>query len=301
MDDHKINMENTTLRDGFLGQRSIILPDNVKKVLKKSNVTKSFFITNIGFYPKANHHLRMRTEGAKQYIFIYCTAGEGWLKINKRRIIVSPNHFIIIPKKTPHTYGSNERKPWSIYWMHFDGAAAADLFARYNVKGARAMPVPYESVIIKKFDQIYTILKNNYLETQLELANILGLSFLATFIYHDYETVTSEIGDGKIVNRIIAFLEDNVEKPLKSQEITSRFNYSQSYIFGLFKKRTGYSLIHFFNLKKVQRACEYLKYSDFNIKEISFRVGFQDPLYFSRLFKKHMGVSPKVYRNQLEN
>ncbi len=49
-------------------------------------------------------------------------------------------------------------------------------------------------------------------------------------------------------------------------------------------------------MKKVQKACEYLNYTDLTIKEISFSLGFQDPLYFSRLFKGHMGISPRKYR-----
>ncbi|WP_415864943.1 helix-turn-helix domain-containing protein [Thalassobellus suaedae] len=74
------------------------------------------------------------------------------------------------------------------------------------------------------------------------------------------------------------------------------FNLSTSYLQTLFKKRTGYSLIHFFNLKKTQKACEYLNYTDLSIKEISVKLGFKDPLYFSRLFKNYMGVSPKAYK-----
>jgi len=52
----------------------------------------------------------------------------------------------------------------------------------------------------------------------------------------------------------------------------------------------------FFNLNKTQKACEYLSYTDLSIKEISFKIGFEDPLYFSRTFKNFMGKSPRNYR-----
>ena len=52
----------------------------------------------------------------------------------------------------------------------------------------------------------------------------------------------------------------------------------------------------FFNLKKAQKACEYLNYTDLSIKEISFKVGVEDPLYFSRIFKNYMGKSLRNYK-----
>ena len=52
----------------------------------------------------------------------------------------------------------------------------------------------------------------------------------------------------------------------------------------------------FFNLKKTQKACEYLNYTDLSIKEISYKIGFDDPLYFSRIFKNFMGKSPRNYK-----
>lgn len=294
-------MDYYTLKDGFLGQRMIVLPDEVKIILMNNSITSSFYITDIGYYPRASHHLRSRMQGAEQYIFIYCTEGEGWLKINGRQLRILPNHFFMVSKKIPHSYGADIDNPWSIYWMHFNGTAVPSLFARYNMHSLQAIPIPYDSIFIKQFDQIFTILKSNYIESQLEHANILGLNFISFFIYYNFDQLTTTNGQGNLVDMIIDFLEKNIDQPFKSEQITNEFNYSPSYIFTIFKKRTGYSLIHFFNLKKVQKACEYIKYSDLNIKEISHKVGFQDPLYFSRLFKKHMGVSPKSYRNQLEN
>jgi AraC family transcriptional regulator of arabinose operon len=56
--------------------------------------------------------------------------------------------------------------------------------------------------------------------------------------------------------------------------------------------------MYFFNFKKIQQASEYLNCTDLSVKEISFKVGFQDPLYFSRMFKNYSGKSPRLYRNE---
>ncbi|MGE7057069.1 helix-turn-helix domain-containing protein, partial [Paenibacillus glucanolyticus] len=64
-----------------------------------------------------------------------------------------------------------------------------------------------------------------------------------------------------------------------------------------FKEATGYSPIDYYLRLKIQLACQHLDLTGQSIKEISHRLGFQDPYYFSRLFKKIMGKSPSDYRD----
>lgn len=289
-------MDNYTLKDGFLGQKMIVLPKSIKKELETNVITKPFYITDIGFYPRAELHYRVRKKGANQYIFIYCTEGEGKLSIDGEKIDVLPNQFYIIPKHTPHEYHSNEKNPWSIYWIHFDGDMAQSLWNRYESVRQKILIVPFENHRIDQFNQIFKILNSDYIAPRLEYANILGLNFISSFIFLEVDRLSDVLERDDLVDSIIDFLTKNLNKSYKSEDIAKEFNYSSSYLFNLFKKRTGYSLIHFFNLKKIQKACEYLNYTDLSVKEISFRMGFEDPLYFSRLFKRYMGVSPRAYK-----
>lgn len=66
----------------------------------------------------------------------------------------------------------------------------------------------------------------------------------------------------------------------------------------MFKKRTGYSPLTYFNLMKIRKACELLDTTSMKLNQISFKIGFDDQFYFSRLFTKIMGMSPKAYRAQ---
>ena len=64
----------------------------------------------------------------------------------------------------------------------------------------------------------------------------------------------------------------------------------------MFKKRTGYSPLTYFNLLKIRKACELINTTDMKLTQISFKLGFDDQFYFSRLFSKIMGMSPRAYR-----
>lgn len=287
-----------SIADGFLGQKMIVLPNTIKESQKTNYITRSFYISDMGFYPNANNHYRIRKKGANEYIFIYCVEGSGTLKIEGKSIEVLPNSFYIIPKNTAHSYKAKENNPWSIYWIHFDGLAAQALYERYRDPKKTNNSIPFESGRISLFNQIFQIYQSEYVFPKLEYANILGLNFISSFIYREVKDSVHMENHNNVVDAIIAFLNENLDKSFKSEDIAEKFNYSSSYLFNLFKKRTGYSLMHFFNLKKIQKACEYLKYTDLSIKEISYNMSFQDPLYFSRTFKKYIGVSPRVYRNQ---
>jgi len=291
-------MDNYALKDGFMGQKMIVLPESIKKELKTNIITKTFYITDIGYYPKANYHYRTRKKGTDEFILIYCTEGQGKLIIAGEQIPVLPNRYYIIPKKTAHKYSADQLNPWSIYWMHFDGIIAQSMFDRYSSSLHNYEIVPFDSSRIEQFNQIFQILSSDYVMPRLEYANILGLNLLTSLVYLEIDRSLQVNDRNDLVDDIIDFLTKNLDKSLKSEDIAKKFNYSSSYLFNLFKKRTGYSLIHFFNLKKSQKACEYLNYTDLSVKEISFKMGFQDPLYFSRLFKRYIGVSPKAYKTK---
>lgn len=292
-------MDDLTIKEGFLGQRMIVLPNQVRKKLSENPITKKFFVTDLGYYPNASHHFRERRKGSKEYIFIYCVEGEGWLSYNQKKTIIKPNEYFIIPKNTRHSYGADNYNPWSIYWMHFNGTCVHELFERHIINDSITDSVPYDNKVIRLFDKIFEIFDGGYAELEMEFANILSQSFISSFIYQDINKDTNSVNSKDLVNSIKTFLNNNLDKSFKTAEIAKKFNYSPSYLFSIFKKSTGYSLLHFLNLKKIQKACEYMNYTDKSIKEISFLLGFQDQFYFSRVFKKYMGISPKEYRKNI--
>ncbi|MEP1594525.1 MAG: helix-turn-helix transcriptional regulator, partial [Halieaceae bacterium] len=74
------------------------------------------------------------------------------------------------------------------------------------------------------------------------------------------------------------------------------FHFSNRY-----KKLTGYSPVkHFLNMK-MEHACYLLDSSDLSVKAIASQLGYEDPLYFSRIFSKTIGMSPRSYRGSIRN
>ncbi|MBA4058419.1 MAG: AraC family transcriptional regulator, partial [Marivirga sp.] len=82
------------------------------------------------------------------------------------------------------------------------------------------------------------------------------------------------------------------------ESLASFVNLSLSHYSSIFRKKTGYSPIVYFNHLKIQHACQFLQFTSLRINEISGKLGIEDPYYFSRLFTKVMGISPLEYRNK---
>jgi len=95
----------------------------------------------------------------------------------------------------------------------------------------------------------------------------------------------------------IVFMKSNIHKQLSVEEIAKQFYYSPSHYTSLFKKKTGLSPINYFIRMKIHYACQLLTQRELIIKEIADKIGYEDPYYFSRIFKKVIGKSPTQYKS----
>ena len=82
------------------------------------------------------------------------------------------------------------------------------------------------------------------------------------------------------------------------QEFARAAGLSVSHFAAVFREKTGYAPIEYFIQLKVQKACQFLLFSPITIKEISAQLGISDQYYFSRMFSKVMGLSPREYRRK---
>ncbi|MDG3581093.1 AraC family transcriptional regulator [Galbibacter pacificus] len=295
--------KNEKIHDGFIGQRMIVLPKKITNNIKKNPLIKTLYFTDIGFFPNASNHFLQRAKGSKQYILIYCRDGQGFVHINKKKISLSPNTYYIIPPDIPHKYYASTVHPWSIYWLHFTGNTAGFLYQKFLESGKnKANSIILEERRISLFDNLIDVLEDGFSIQNIEYTNISLWQLLNSFLYEEFFIgVGKRFSENNTIQASIEYMKANIESPLKVSDIAKQHNYSPSHYFSLFKKETGYSPIHYFNQLKVQKACQYLSFSSLSIKEICFSLGFSDPLYFSRLFKKTMNMSPLKYRKDYQH
>ena len=286
-------------KDGFNGQRAIVLPGKIIKSCDNAPLINHLFITDIGFYPKAKFHYRERLNGIPENILIYCTDGKGWLRLNDSEVEINTGQYLVVPASTPHRYGSNENDPWSIYWLHFKGSAAAHFAALLTKQKTQfTANINFSEERVRLFDTLYKTLENGYSADNLGYINMSLWYFLSSFCYADNFQVPFNNDEKDAIDISIDFMQENLHQPLSLQELAAEVHISPSHYSALFRKKTGYPPLEYFNQIKVQKACQYLQFTTLQVKEIAYKLGINDPFYFSRFFSNLMGMSPLDYRNR---
>lgn len=285
--------------DGFPGQISFVIPDRILTLIKDNPLTADLYITDIGYYPQARHHFRERPSGSAQYILIYCVEGLGEIRIKGNVQALPADHFFIIPAGMVHAYRSDEQNPWSIYWIHFAGSKS-EAFSRFACQ-----PLPIErnktsriNDRIDLFSEIFRNLDRGFALETLEYVNQCLPHLLASFTHLSQFRLIKESGEKDPVTQSINFMLEHLTHKLKLEDIAAETGLSASHFSRLFVNRTGHSPIDYFIQLKIQRACRLLDNSGWTIADVSREMGFDDQFYFSRVFRKVMGMSPAEYRKR---
>lgn len=286
------------IKEGFKGERLISLPLIAVEALKNDELGKELYLSQLGYFPNAEYHYCRREAAAiTDYILIYCVKGEGWLEYNGNKAKVTEDQFFIVPQGAPHAYGSSRGTPWSIYWIHFNGKKAG-----YFSKGFE-MPqdMPYNSQSrfknkIDLFEEIFGSLQNTGMG-QLTYATSVFFHFLGILKCSRPNKIDSEpIQENNIIESSLKFMRENLHKHLSLKNMAEHANLSVSYFSRIFIARTGTSPSKYLAQLRMEKACRYLEETEMKVNQISPLVGFEDPLYFSRLFTNYLKQSPTQYR-----
>lgn len=92
------------------------------------------------------------------------------------------------------------------------------------------------------------------------------------------------------------YITDNIKEELDLETTSAKFNLSPYYFSRTFKEVVGYNFSDYVNMMRIKAAKEFLKNNSMSIKEVCYLVGYSDPNYFSKVFKKYEGLSPSEYK-----
>jgi AraC-like DNA-binding protein len=293
-------MDHIKKTDGFMSQKLIVLPEQIIAEYATHPLIRSLYITDIGFFPHALHHYRERPSGGHAHIVIYCIAGEGWVRLNdQKKQLMHKGSLIVIPAHMPHEYASSESHPWTIYWFHMRGENTTAFFAGIDQHATTTLvSVEKSAKIIELFHECYHLLEKGYSLNRIIYVSQLAC-YLAALIRFSQQQPQMAWNEEKKhdIELSLQFMTEHLENNVTLQQLADQAKLSVPHYTHVFKKTTGYSPIDYYLRLKIQLACQHLDLTDQSIKGISMQLGFQDPYYFSRLFKKIMGKSPSEYRN----
>ena len=95
------------------------------------------------------------------------------------------------------------------------------------------------------------------------------------------------------------YLAQHISDTIRVEDICNEFDYSRSYLNKRFQNETGISLAAYMNTLKIEEAKRMIRESKLNFAQISEYLSFDNPQYFSRVFKNHTGMTPTEFRNRV--
>ena len=290
-------MDNLTefRKEGFDRQKLFRLPMRAEIRMKERPFTRNLVVSDIGYYPKADGHLVERKRGLKSHILVFCLKGRGWFTWSGRRREVGPMEAFWVPAGEAHAYGTHRSDPWEIYWVHARGESVLDLLAWTPLTRSRPMTSFSNSHALRRqFNALLQRLERGYTDhSLLEMARF--FVSLTSLLHVDAGSI-KEIGQREKIEVAMDQMRQTLSRPLTLADYARGVGFSVSQFSDLFKRHYGTSPMAYFSELRMQRARELLGFTKMSVKEIAAELGFDDPLYFSRAFKKVSGMSPSDYR-----
>lgn len=256
-----------------------------------SNTDFNLVVTDIGFVicrpPNAAWHLDKMTN-ENYYIFALALSGDASYEVDKKEYAVSSGTALFFQKGQEHSAKTSADNPWAYYSVAFDlhffsdESEALKLPLIFKVKNF----VKYED-ILKKLNMTWTAKQTGYILRCRSLITEL----LYLMVTESTNTAPKSVHSSAI-DDITVFLAENYNKNYSPQQLAEMVGISTSHFRLIFKEHTGYTIIQYQNRLKINKACDILLSRACNITETAYALGFNDIFYFSRLFKKIMGISP---------
>ena len=154
-----------------------------------------------------------------------------------------------------------------------------------------------EAASISIFYNERKIAEISMVESKEKIAEIsLPIKYMLYRLYDESRKVISEENERDFYCRALQYINEHLTENISISDVARHINYSESYFGYAFKKKYKISVSQYIRGLKLTKSKDLLKNTSFSIAGVANCVGFYDPNYFSALFKKHFGISPREYR-----
>lgn len=242
-----------------------------------------------------------RPQGRVDYQLIYIASGRGYFYFHHSSdpTILEAGNMVLYRPGEFQKYEYYGKDHASIYWIHFTGNAIERTFLKYGLDPARnVLSSGTSSFYSQSFEQI--ILE---LQLQKEFSEESAALFFSHIIMmagrHQCELSHNRDIPLREVEEVMIYFREHYHETINIESLVEARGYGVRSFYRKFKNCTGLTPLQYLLEIRLLNAKKLLETTNFQVNEVSRLVGYDNALYFSRLFHKHTGVSPKDYRSAI--
>jgi len=241
-----------------------------------------------------------RPNGMRGWIINLTVEGQGKVFDGRNSFIVDPGDLILFPPQAIHYYGREvTAEKWWHRWIYFQPRAYWRNWLNWtnHIQGVfllRNKNKDFFQELFRMFIEVEDLSgQTDNLSVDLAMNRLEHLLLLCARM--DSKPRMSAPPDERVLSAC-NLISENLDKPLSVEEISGSVCLSSSRLSHLFRKQVGMGIVQWRDSQRIQYAMQMLRVTNVPIKSLSQMVGYDDPLYFSRVFRRHTGMSPRTFR-----
>ena len=221
--------------------------------------------------------------------------GEIAIECNGDILRVKSGEMVLIPALTNHSLHLSNCDYAKKTWIHFSmKSGVQDYFLGF--KRPIKVTLPSKSQALKLMREVLSYSAQPEPQRSL-LTSARIFELVALFLSENTQEVIGEKQSD--IEKAIEYIDNNFTEQLSLNHLAEKYGSSPNHFIKKFKEKTGYTPIKYLAIKKVEAAKKLLETTSLPISSVMEKVGFYDASYFSKLFKKTVGYSPRGYRDNI--
>ena len=234
------------------------------------------------------------------YVIHYIKEGKGMLHINDKKYYLAKGQCFVIFPHYLHYYMADKDEPWSYAWIAFNGSKAAWYLEQANLTVDNPI---FHYNINNFFDEINMEMHSASQDFVVREAKLLAVLYrMLSEIIHNYKRKRVAREDMKeyYFAQMVEYIKNNYTQNITVRRLSHYIGISPSYLYQIFRKCSNSSMHHLILKYRMDKAISLLPNKSLTIGDVSRSVGYEDPLQFSAIFKKIVGVSPRNYLSRID-
>lgn len=237
-----------------------------------------------------SHHYGPYTR--EVYLLNFVKEGFAIFLINNKNVTIKAGDFYVLYPNSQISYHTAPDIPWSIQWLAIDGAQVETILSQLNLSRQKPFFAVHQTKrVALLFDRLFE--NTNHLGLTSRLSSQATLYELFSLLAEEQIPAVNNTH----VKKALEIMNEQFSTSLTVQDIAKQLHLNNNYFSKLFKQETGASPLAVLQKIRFERAADLFKNTDMSVTEVSCAVGFSDPLYFSRAFKRYFGCNPSSYHN----
>ena len=238
-------------------------------------------------------------KGRRDYQILYVANGKTHFWFDGKEEIVSACHMgLYKPEEIQKDVYYLEDNP-EVFWIHFTGSDVKNILAYHGISLDEHVfycgVLPDYKALFRKIIQELQLCRYGYEDYIASLFN--DILLLVDRQQHEQKKATGDVQEQ--IERAAAYFNENYNTKISIDDYAESLHISTNWFIHNFKQYAGMSPAQYILSLRMVNAQSLLERTTYNIKEISEIVGYENPLYFSRVFKKEIGKSPAQYRKEM--